>query len=207
MMTILIAAATLLLVIVVPWLITAFWLSSTRGLSLHQTFLHVPLKALWRIEDHSALHAVSKPPVVYAILHQSQLDPVLMLSLLPPDTLHILDERSARSPWLEPWREMARTIAFNAGHVFVSRRLVRQLKGRGRMAVYFADGLENDPKGFRLYRAVARIAASADARIVPISVQGSRNTLFAPPSPGIRRGLLPKLRIVKGKTKTVTVDI
>ena len=40
----------------------------------------------------------------------------LMLSLLPEQTLHILDEDSAKAAWLEPWRELARTIAFNAEH-------------------------------------------------------------------------------------------
>ena len=74
-----------------------------------------------------------------SIWHQSRLDPALMLSLLPEQTLHILDEGRARSPWLEPWRELARTIAFNAEHVFVSRRLVRVLKGKGRLAVYLPD--------------------------------------------------------------------
>ena len=81
-------------------------------------------------------------PVIYVVAHQSRLDPALMLSLLPDDTLHILDDDSANAIWLEPWRELARTIAFNAEHVFVSRRLVRSLKGKGRLAVYFPDDVE-----------------------------------------------------------------
>ena len=95
-----------------------------------------------------------------------------MLSLLPEQTLHILDEASAKSIWLEPWRELARTITFNAQHVFVSRRLVRVLKGNGRLAVYFPDSVEPDIKSFRLFRAVARIAMQADAKIVPVFVGG-----------------------------------
>ncbi|TIW38205.1 MAG: 2-acyl-glycerophospho-ethanolamine acyltransferase, partial [Mesorhizobium sp.] len=102
------------------------------------------------------------------ISHQSRFEPALMLSLLPDDTLHILDDASARSPWLEPWRELGRTIAFNAEHVFVSRRLVRVLKGKGRLAVYLPDAVEPDVKSFRLFRAITRIAMQADASIVPI---------------------------------------
>jgi acyl-[acyl-carrier-protein]-phospholipid O-acyltransferase/long-chain-fatty-acid--[acyl-carrier-protein] ligase len=114
------------------------------------------------------------------VLHQSQLDPALMLGLLPADTLHILDEVSARSPWLDPWRAAARTIPFNPEHVFVSRRLVRHLKGNGRLAVYFPDGIEADSKPYRIYRAVARIALRSGARVVPVAVRGSRETVFAP---------------------------
>ena len=102
-----------------------------------------------------------------------------MLSLLPEQTLHILDEESANSIWLEPWRELARTITFNAKHVFVSRRLVRVLRGKGRLAVYLPDDVEPDTKSFRLFRAIARIAVQADAKIVPVFVSGGRYLPFS----------------------------
>lgn len=158
------------------WIVAAAVFAAARKLSFHQAFLYLPFKLLHRIGDRDLRDTHVDAPVIYAVLYQSRLDPALMLSLLPAETLHILDEASARSPWLEPWREMARTIAFNAKHVFVSRRLVRHLKGRGRLAVYFPDGIEADTRPYRLYRAVAKIAAAAGARIVPISVKGSRRT-------------------------------
>jgi acyl-[acyl-carrier-protein]-phospholipid O-acyltransferase/long-chain-fatty-acid--[acyl-carrier-protein] ligase len=190
------------LALIVVGLLVAAWAAagaayaSMRKLSFHQAFLHMPIKLLHRIEDRTLRHARTDPPVIYAVLHQSRLDPALMLSLLPADTLHILDEVSARSAWLEPWREMARTIVFNAKHVFVSRRLVRHLRGRGRLAVYFPDGILPDTRPFRLYRAVAKIAAAAGARIVPVSVQGSRRTVFSLASTqDTPRQLLAKLRV------------
>ncbi len=187
------------------WAIGAAMFASARKLSFHQAFLHLPIRFLHRIDDGALAHSRTEPPVIYAVLHQSRLDPALMLSLLPSDTLHILDTGSARSLWLEPWREMARTIAFNASHVFVSRRLVRHLKGRGRLAVYFPDGIVPDTRAYRLYRAVARIAAAAGARIVPVSVQGSRQTLYALESgQSAPRRLLAKLRIHALEPLTIT---
>ncbi|KQZ94272.1 2-acyl-glycerophospho-ethanolamine acyltransferase [Mesorhizobium sp. Root157] len=150
------------------------------GLSLTQALLYVPFKLAYRIED-SRIKVARKAaaPVIYVVTHQSRIDPALMLCLLPDNTLHILDPVSARSPWLEPWRELARTIAFNAEHVFVSRRLVRVLKGKGRLAVYIPEAVEPDVKSFRLYRALARIALQSDARIVPIFVGGARSLPFS----------------------------
>lgn len=176
------------------WAAGAAVLSGLRGISFHQAFFLVPLKALHRIETGSLPSRPSEPPVLYAVLHQSRLEPALMLSLLPDQTLHMLDERSARSTWLEPWREMARTIAFNPRHVFVSRRLVRHLRGRGRLAVYFPAGIVQDTRAYRLYRAVAKIAAAADARIVAVAVQGSEATLLSL-VPGVPRSPLAKLRV------------
>jgi len=117
-----------------------------------------------------------------------------MLALLPADTLHILDVDSARAWWLEPWRSLARTIVFNAHHVFVSRRLVRRLRGRGRLAVYLPDDTSPDPKAFRLFRAISKIAVSAEAKIVPVYVDGAQHSMFSL-DPAKRRSLLPRLRI------------
>ncbi|MBZ9989244.1 AMP-binding protein [Mesorhizobium sp. BH1-1-5] len=162
--------------LVLAWLLIAVIERFRLDLRFTQALLYVPFKLAWRIADNRIRIARSaKTPVIYVVSHQSRIEPALMLSLLPDDTLHILDEASARSPWLEPWRELARTIAFNAEHVFVSRRLVRVLKGKGRLAVYLPDNVEPDVKSFRLFRAITRIAMQADARIVPIFVAGTRD--------------------------------
>ncbi|TPJ58686.1 AMP-binding protein [Mesorhizobium sp. B2-6-1] len=162
--------------LVVAWLLIGVVEKFRLGLRFAQALLYVPFKLAYRISDSRiAIARDAAAPVIYVISHQSHFEPALMLSLLPDDTLHILDGASARAPWLEPWRELGRTIAFNAEHVFVSRRLVRVLKGKGRLAVYLPDAVEPDVKSFRLFRAVTRIAMQADARIVPIFVGGARD--------------------------------
>ncbi|TIT19941.1 MAG: 2-acyl-glycerophospho-ethanolamine acyltransferase, partial [Mesorhizobium sp.] len=143
--------------LVAAWLLIGVLESVRLGLRFTQALLYVPFKLAYRIADERIRIARNaKAPIIYVISHQSRIEPALMLSLLPDDTLHILDDASARSPWLEPWRELGRTIAFNAEHVFVSRRLVRVLKGKGKLAVYLSDAVEPDIKSFRLFRAITR---------------------------------------------------
>ncbi|MBL0933943.1 MAG: AMP-binding protein [Rhizobiaceae bacterium] len=186
------------------WAAFAAWLSHRQGISLHQALLYAPLKLAFRIDDSSLRAAQTPGPVIYAISHQSRLDPALMLSVLPNDTLHILDEPSARAMWLEPWRELARSIAFKAQHVFVNRRLTRRLKSNGRLAVYFPFDAEPDVKSFRLYRAVAKIAVSADAKVVPIYIRGSSHLPGAyEPAAKTPRQLLPKLKIMALPARTI----
>ena len=109
--------------LVVAWLLIGVVEKFRLGLRFTQALLYVPFKLAYRIDDDRMKIARAAPtPVIYVVSHQSRFEPALMLSLLPEDTLHILDEVSARSPWLEPWRELGRTIAFNAEHLFVSRR-------------------------------------------------------------------------------------
>lgn len=200
-----ILASSIALGIAAAYLAAAILQMFRLGLSLRQALLYLPLKLAYRIGDGKirAARAV-QTPVVYVVTHQSRLDPALMLSLLPEDTLHILDEESARSPWLEPWRNLGRTIVFNAEHVFVSRRLVRMLKGRGRLAAYLPDMIEPDLKTYRLFRAVARIALRAEAKVVPIFVGEARCLPFSRShARGRRKRLFPRLSI--GALEPVTI--
>ena len=201
-----ILTASLLAGLAFAWLLIGLIEKVRLGIALPQALLYVPLKLAWRTCDRRIIPARNAAaPVIYVVTHRSRIDPALMLSLLPNDTLHILDERSAASTWLEPWRELARTIAFNAEHVFVSRRLVRVLKGRGRLAVYFPEAVEPDVKSFRLYRAVTRIAMQADARIVPVFVGGAEALPFAlTPAKGMRRRWFPRLSV--SVLEPLTVD-
>jgi acyl-[acyl-carrier-protein]-phospholipid O-acyltransferase/long-chain-fatty-acid--[acyl-carrier-protein] ligase len=199
-------ALALLACLAAVWLLAGAVAKFQFGLSVAQALLYAPFKLIYRISDRRMKIArEADAPVIYAIVHQSRLEPALMLSLLPDNTLHILDEASARATWLEPWRELARTIAFNAEHVFVSRRLVRVLKGSGRLAVYLPDAVEPDVKAFRLYRAIARIAMQADARIVPIFVGGARHLPFSlTDAQKAPRRFLPKLTISVLEPMTIT---
>ncbi len=192
-----ILALALLAGIAAAWLLIGIVEKARLGLSLAQALLYVPFKLAYRVDDgRIKIARRAEAPVIYVVTHRSRIDPALMLSLLPESTLHILDPRSARSPWLEPWRELARTIAFNAEHVFVSRRLVRVLKGKGRLAVYIPEAVEPDLRSFRLYRAISRIALQADARIVPIFVAGAGSLPFSLTEPArAPRRWFPRLRV------------
>lgn len=189
------AAILILALFLGLWAAAALWLMMAMKLNFRQALLYVPLKLLFGVRDDVMVSVRdSQAPVIYAVWHSSRLEPALMLSLLPDDTLHILDVDSAQAWWLDPWRSLARTIVFNARHVFVSRRLVRRLRGRGRLALYLPDDPAPDTKAFRLFRAISRIAVSSDARIVPIYVEGADTSMLSLDKDK-RSRLLPRLRI------------
>ena len=186
------------------WLAFAAWLSFTLGISMRQALCHAPLALAYRVDAGALRRQRDETRIIYVVLHQSRLDPALMLALLPGDTLHILDEYSAKAAWLEPWRELGRTIAFHPKHLFVSRRLVRILRGGGRLAVYLPADVEPDTRTFRLYRAIARIALKAEAKVVPVHIDGARNLVFSLAArEDAPRRLFPKLTILTPPPATI----
>ena len=193
----------ILLIVILAYAALCGWLAYRLGISFRQAIFYAPLRLAYRLDDSGVGGIRSAPaPVIYVISHRSQLDLAWALSLLLADTLHILDARSSRSAWPEPYRELARTAAFNAQHLFVNRRLVRHLRGGGRLAVYIPDGIQPDTKEFRLYRAVSRIAESGRATIVPLHFEGARLTPFAFIKPGPTK-LFPQIRVAALPAKTI----
>ncbi|MEN0001332.1 MAG: AMP-binding protein [Pseudomonadota bacterium] len=152
----------------------------TIGNSWKQAFWLAPIKALYRLDNSDLADAnKARGPVIYAISEQSLMDPAIFLASLPDDTLHVLDPASASSFPTSWFRELARTVVFDKEKMIGNRRLVRHLKGNGRLAVYFPAAVEPDDKAFRLYRAVTLLARKSGAKIIPIY---TRNARFLPSS-------------------------
>ena len=191
-----ILAGSIIAALVLVWIVLAAVLASTQRISFRQAILLVPLHVLWGVDGTALRNAHAHRSVVYVVSHQSRLDAALMLSLLPDDTLHILDAYSANAAWMEPWRTLSRTSAFNPEHIFVNRRLVRILRGGGRLCVYLPADLDPETRAFRLYRAVARIADRAGAKVVPVHIEGAGSLPFAfRRAAGVRSRLLARLQV------------
>lgn len=183
----------------------AFYLSITLNLTYPQALAWLPLKLLYRIDDSGLSGHINQPgPLIYVISHQSRMDPALMLTRLPSDTLHMLDPRSTDHMLTNWFRPLARSTIFGADKLLKNRRIFSQLSMGARVAVYMPHQVEPDPKTFRLYRAVAHMAKAANAKVVAIHPGGSR---FLPssyyPANEMPPSRFPKLRLVARPGETL----
>ena len=155
------------------------------GTTVSQSLFLAPFRILYRLETHSLRQVRNTPgPVIFAISAQAKLDSALMQALLPDDTLHVLDPGCADHWPVAQARALARSVVFDKEKMIANRRLIRHLKGRGRMAVYFPADVEPDAAGLRLYRAVTVMARLTGAKIIPVHVGNSRflPSSFTPPN-------------------------
>lgn len=167
------------------------------GTGFRQALYFTPLKLIYRIDTRGARRLNdSRRPVIYVICEQSKLDPVICQAILPEDTLHVLDPASAESWLVQSYRTLARSVVFDKEHMVANRRLVRHLKGNGRLAVYVPDAVEPDAAGMRLIRAITLLARKSNAHVAPIFV---RNGRYLPgsftPSTRAPRTLFPRLSV------------
>jgi acyl-[acyl-carrier-protein]-phospholipid O-acyltransferase / long-chain-fatty-acid--[acyl-carrier-protein] ligase len=183
----------------------AIYLSATRRLTFRQGLSYLPLKLLYRVDDQSLRDIGDiKGPLVYVISHQAKFDAALMLAVLPSDTLHILDPRAGH--WLvNSFRTLARSTVFGPEQILKNRRIFSQLRMGAHIAVYLPHPVEPDVKTFRLYRAVARMATAANAKIVAVHPGGTRflHSSFYP-ADEMPRSVLPRLRVSARPAETLS---
>jgi len=159
-----------------------------------QALYFAPLKLIYRIDTRGARHMNDAAgPVIYVISEQSKLDPVICQALLPEATLHVLDPASADNWLVQTFRTLAKSVVFDKEHMVANRRLLRHLKGKGRLAVYLPAAVEPDVAGMRLYRAITLLARKSNAKVVPVFIGNSRflPSSFTPPSKAPRKRFAP----------------
>ena len=172
------------------WIIHALWLGQRLGNGFAQSLVYVPLKLVLRIDDRMIGDTKDQHgPVIHAISHQSRFDAALVMLLLPKETLHILDPRSANH-WLVAFiRPLVRSVVFSPEQLSADNRLRSQLKARGQIAVYLPKDVEPAAKTFRLFRIITRLALGTKAAVHAIHVGGSRQlpSSFTPVEEAPRR--------------------
>ncbi|MCK5748554.1 MAG: AMP-binding protein, partial [Oricola sp.] len=160
------------------------------NIRFRQALYFAPLKLIYRIDTRGARHMNDADgPVIYAISEQSKLDPAICQALLPETTLHVLDPASADNWVVQLFRTLSRSVIFDKEHLVANRRLLRHLKGKGRLAVYLPAAVEPDEAGMRLYRAVTLLARKSNAKVVPVFIGNSRflPSSFTPASKAPRK--------------------
>lgn len=196
----------LLVVLAVTILLIAVRTAGALGISMSRALALTPLKLVNRLDTRAleTARAASKP-TLYTISAQSHLDPAIFLAALPDDTLHVLSPEAAAHWAVSTMRGSARTVVFDKDKMIANRRLIKHLKGGGKLAVYVPPAVEPDADGFRLYRAVAIMARKTGAVIMPMRVEGSRFL----PSSIIPADQSPRRRFVRLKIEALpaqTID-
>jgi acyl-[acyl-carrier-protein]-phospholipid O-acyltransferase/long-chain-fatty-acid--[acyl-carrier-protein] ligase len=196
-------------VVCAAWALFAAVLARRLGIGFAQALLYAPLKLWYRIDDSAARHAIrAQGPVVYVIFNHATVDAAIAFSLLPPDTVHILDPGAAQAHWLDLYKALARTLPFNNEHLFVNRRLKRILQRKGRLAVYLPPEVEPGRPTFLLYRAIARSAQACGSAVVPVVFAGTEHAVSSrvPASEAPRRRF-PRVRVSTLAPETLETTI
>ncbi|MBM9537557.1 AMP-binding protein [Desulfobulbus alkaliphilus] len=136
-----------------------------------------------RISVHGLEEVMTEEPLVLVANHQSYVDSVILMAILPERFRFVAKAELAGNPVLRP-------ILNRLGVVFVERfenrkaiedaRRLKELAGAGHSFFFFAEGTFQRMSGLMPFRMGAFfIAAENNMPVVPITIRGTRNILRA----------------------------
>ena len=160
-------------------------------------FIRRLLRIFFRFEVRGIANLPKTGPYLVCPNHLSDIDPLLVYSFLPENTLYIAYEKNFRTPPLSWIIRFARVLLTTRGGK-VPRCLVSALRGiqHGLNVCLFPEGGRTTTGTLMEPRSGAGILSTqADVPIVPVLIEGSQN-LLSRLRPGFR---LCRIRVMIGK--------
>jgi len=128
--------------------------------------------------------------------HQSYLDGPLIFACLPDSPCFAIHTLQAEKWYFKPFLALADTFPVNVQSPYAVRRMIEAVRDDGRKLMVFPEGRRTHTGGLmKIYEGAAMVADRAQARIVPISIDGLQFSRFSHLRGRLRQRWFPKVRV------------
>ncbi|QBQ54599.1 AMP-binding protein [Nitrosococcus wardiae] len=144
------------------------------------TLLRYSLKNFYRIRVKGLEHYQKAGQRVLLIAnHISFLDPLLLATFLPQDTVFAIPPQLAQNRWLRPWLKLIPTFPLDLMDPSAPQVLLRRLNEH-RQVVLFPEGrISATGSIMKIYQAPGWAAYKSGARVLPVRIEGAEDTPFS----------------------------
>lgn len=138
--------------------------------------------------------------------HFSFADGPLLAAFLPHQATFVVDTVVAKRWWIRPFLSRAETLLVDPVNPFSVRTMIDTVR-RGTRLVLFPEGRISNTAGLmKVYDGAGMIADKANAKLVPIRIEGTQFSFFSRLGGKQRRRLFPKVRITISPPVTLRLD-
>lgn len=174
----------------------AFFVVALMPETLMQTVLRWIFKLLYRVEVRG-LENFEKAGKRVVIMpnHQSYLDAPLLSSFLPEKPNFAIDPEAAKRWFVKPLLFMYKTFKVDLSTAISVKTLSDFVEKDNKLVIFPEGRITVTGSLMKIYEGPALVAASADAMILPVYIQGAKYSYFSKMDGKIRRKLFPKITI------------
>ena len=167
---------------------------------LPQTIIKSVLKAilinLYKVEVHGLenYHKAGNRVLIIAN-HTSYLDVALLIAFIPDDATFVMNNYQAQRWWIKPLLMLVKTYYIEPTDPLSARGIVYELR-RNRKVVMFPEGrMTNTGSLMKIYEGPGMVADIADAKLLPIRINGIEYSRFSLLNGRVKSVLFPKIKI------------
>ena len=137
--------------------------------------------------------------------HQSFLDAALIAAFAPQEMTFAINTFTAKNRIIQFFLSMARTIAIDPTNPLSTRALIKAVQN-GEMVVIFPEGrITVTGALMKIFEGPGMVADKADARIVPVRLDGAQYSPFSRLKGKVRIRWFPKIRVTFMEPRSLTI--
>ena len=144
--------------------------------------------------------------VILIANHTSYLDALLIATVLPEKPLFAINLFTAQRWWVKPFLVLAKVFPVDPTYPYALRELIEEAK-KGHKILIFPEGrITLTGSLMKIYEGPGMVAEKAEARVLPIRIDGAQYTFFSLLKGQVSRKFFPKITITILPSHTLSVD-
>ncbi|HFD80736.1 MAG TPA: acyl-[ACP]--phospholipid O-acyltransferase [Gammaproteobacteria bacterium] len=161
-----------------------------------KTFLRWLLLRLYKVEVRGLENLEQAGERVLIVAnHTSFLDGPLLAMFLPEPLTFAIDTRIAASRWLQPALRLVKVFPMDPTRPLSAKSLIRYLRENHRAIIFPEGRITVTGTLMKIYDGTGMIADKADAKVVPVRIDGAQYTPFSRLRGRVRIRWFPQIRI------------
>jgi acyl-[acyl-carrier-protein]-phospholipid O-acyltransferase/long-chain-fatty-acid--[acyl-carrier-protein] ligase len=187
---------TLIFLTALGQIIITFYMASLLPEDTLRTFLYRLLRFLFRLEVKGLEnYHTAGTRVILIANHMSYLDALLITAVLPEKPLFAINLFTAQKWWVKPFLILAHVFPIDPRYPYGLRDVIDEAK-KGQKVLIFPEGrITLTGSLMKIYEGSGMVAEKAEARILPIRIEGAQYTFFSHLKGQLHRRLFPQITL------------
>ncbi|MFN8833562.1 MAG: acyl-[ACP]--phospholipid O-acyltransferase, partial [Alphaproteobacteria bacterium] len=201
-----ISISDLILIMCLTNFFTTIYIARILPDNIIKSIIQTLFRIIYRVEIVGLEHFMNVGDRVLIVAnHASFLDPPLLGAFLPKRLVFAIDTFQAKSWWIKPFLTYLRAYPIDPSNPMATKTIIEKLRD-GHPVVIFPEGrITVTGSLMKIYEGPGLIADKADAKILPIRIDGPQYSHFSRLHGKIKLRLFPKFKITILEPRTIKV--
>src|SRR5699024_4809705 len=111
--------------------------------------------------------------------HTSFLDPLLLATFLPKDTVFIISPQLVQNRWLQPWLKLLRAFPLDLAAPSAPQALLEYLNEYHKVVIFPEGRISVTGAIMKIYPGPGWAAYKSGAMVLPVRIEGAEDTPFS----------------------------
>lgn len=191
-----VSISSIILLVGITNLFTAVYICRILPDTVIKNIFQAIFKILYRVEVRGLENFEKAGDKVLIIAnHASFIDPPLLGAFLPSRLVFAIDTFHARSWWIRPFLTYLRAFPIDPTNPMATKTLIEQLKLKHPVVIFPEGRITVTGSLMKIYEGPGLIADKANAKLLPIRIDGPQYSLFSRLHGKVNLKLFPKITI------------